>query len=223
MENLFYLIVKGTSAAYLLYKAYRFLFGKRAVYFWRFMTPEIKTGETSIIPRAKPEPATYSIVGKSQTVYLKEPPREEVKVIEAAFSEDLQKIPAYEEEADITDNDVDDSPDEDVLSREDRFLPLDEEPGEEAVSTGMTYEQISQALDVVRGKQTDETDKTETARILYEIQGSDVFDFLAAQAENEAMIGKLIKENIDNDGVSPPENARKQRQEIAEFDMDRYV
>jgi hypothetical protein len=87
----------------------------------------------------------------------------------------------------------------------------------------MTYEQISQVLDVVRRKQTDETGKAETARILYEIQGSDVFDFLAAQAENEAMIEKLIKENIDNDGIPLPENARKQQREIEEFDMDKYV
>jgi hypothetical protein len=32
---------------------------------------------------------------------------------------------------------------------------------------------------------------------------------------------KLIKENIDSIGIPLPENAGKQRREIAEFDMDR--
>jgi hypothetical protein len=215
MENLVYLVVKGASAAYILYNMYRFLSGQSGKSLWCFLTPKIKTREIPVMSPA------YSVIGKSQTVYLEKPTERESVV--PVFSEDLQKIPAYEEDADITENDVDNNPDEEILSREERFLPLNTELDGEAVSSGMTYEQISQALDVVRGKQPDDSGRLAVARILYEIQGSDVFDFLATQAENEAMIEKLIKENIDNGGILPPENARKLRREMEKFDMKKYV
>ncbi|GHV18486.1 hypothetical protein FACS1894179_03600 [Bacteroidia bacterium] len=209
MEQLIYLTVKGACAAYILYKAYRFLSGKRAAGFWQYIIPEAKEREKQAAPQMKAEPEAYSVVGKSQTVYLEEPPKAEVKAVEPAFSEDLPQAPAYEEEPDIRTGDVDDSlndnPDEEILSREERFIPLDTEPDGGMVSTGMTFGQISQALDVVQGRQTDDAGKAAAARILYEIEGSDVFNFLAAQAENEAVIEKLLKESLDGGGVSFPE------------------
>jgi hypothetical protein len=100
---------------------------------------------------------------------------------------------------------------------------LDAETDGEAVSSGMTYDEISSALDVVQGKRTDEAAKSVAARILYEVQGSDLFNFLSAQAENEALVEKLIKENIDGAGLPPQENRRKRKPATEYFDMDRYV
>jgi hypothetical protein len=100
---------------------------------------------------------------------------------------------------------------------------LDAETDGEAVSSGMTYDEISSALDVVQGKRTDEAAKSVAARILYEVQGSDLFNFLSAQAENEALVEKLIKENIDGAGFPSQENRRKRKPATEYFDMDRYV
>jgi hypothetical protein len=157
--------------------------------------------------------------------YIEEPPREQLKAFEPLFSENLQPVPAYEEEPDITDAEVDDSLNKDSFPEEDRFLSLDADPDDRDFpsSTGMTYEQISQALDVVQGKQTDDAGRQATTRILYEVQGSDLFNFLTAQAENEALVEKLIRENIDNNSVSLSENTKKQRWNMDEFDMDKYV
>jgi hypothetical protein len=229
MEYFIYLIVKGASAAYIVYKAYRFLSGKRAAGFWRFMLPEIQAKETIVVPQTKPEPAAYSVVGKSQTAYLEEPPKVEVKTIGPAFSEDLPQVPAYEEVPDITAGDVDDSlngnPDEEILSREERFILLDAEPDGEMASTGMTFEQISQALEVVRGKRTDGESRRTVARLLDGFRDTDLFNFLTAQAENEAIIEKLLKENLDAGGASFPENkdTGKQKRDIEDFDMEKYV
>jgi hypothetical protein len=99
MENLVYLIVKGLSAVYLLHRAFRFLFGKRAREFWHFLTPKTPVKEKASVPI--PETLPYNMVGKSQTVYLEEPPKEKPKTVEPAFSEDLQQAPSYEEEPDI--------------------------------------------------------------------------------------------------------------------------
>jgi hypothetical protein len=221
MENPVYWIIKGLSAGYLLYRVFRFLSGKRAQEFWRFLTPENPVREKA--PAFVPETVLSNIVGKSQTVYPEEIPKE--KAVEPVFSEELEKIPAYGEEADITNDDVDDNLNEDRLSEDECFLPLDADAdnGDFPSSSGMTYEQISQALDVVQGKSTDNAGRQAAARILYEVEGSDLFNFLTAQAENEALVEKLIRENIDNSGVTISENTGKQRRDRTEFDMDKYV
>jgi hypothetical protein len=221
MEHLFYLIVKGLSAVYILYRTFRVIFEKQGKNLWHFLTPKVREKKEPVVLQATPEQPPYSIVGKSQTVYLEEPPPP--KKIEPVFSEDLQRVPAYEEEPDVTSDDVDYNRGEEVLTEEERFTPLDVEPDSGAESTGMTFEQISRALDVVQGKKTDDADRTAVARILYEVQGGDVFDFLASQAENETIIERLLKENLDDAGEILPENRRKRRREIEEFDMEKYV
>ena len=221
MEHLIYLTVKALSVVYLLYRIFRFLFGERGKSLWYFLTPQVKEKQETPVSQTIPEETTHSIVGKSQTVYLAEPPPP--KKVEPVFSEDLGQAPSYEEEPDISADDVDDSLEEGVLTEEERFIPLDTEPDSEPVSTGMTYEQISDTLDVVMGNKTDDANKLAAARILYEVQGGDVFNFLEAQAENEAMIERLLKENLDDRGEILPENRRNRRKEIEEFDMEKYV
>jgi hypothetical protein len=223
MEHLIYLIVKILSAAYLLSKVFRFLSGKRMREFWRFLTPETPAREKAPVP--VPETSHYDMVGKSRTVYLKEVPKEPPGAVEPFFSEDLGATPPYSEEPDITDEDVENDPDKDPLTGEERFLTLDTDPDGEDFpsSTGMTYEQISGALDVIQGKKTDAAGRQAAARILYEAEGSDLFNFLTAQAENEAIVERLIKENIDNDGVPLSESRGKQRRGRKEFDIGKYV
>ena len=216
MEHFIYMVVKVLAAAYLLHRVFRFLSGATGKSLWRFLTPAKKTKETPALFK----PVHYNnVVGKSQTVYLEELPKVQAKAVEPVFSEDLEK---GEEEPETTAADVEDNLDETPLPEEERFLPLDAEPDSEAVSTGMTYEQISEALDVVKGKEMGNTTESAVARMLYEIRGSDLFNFLTAQAENEALVEKLIKENIDDTAVPPPENTGKRRK-IEEFDMDKYV
>jgi|GEM_PF-6370107 len=221
MEQIFYWIVKTLSAGYILYKIFRFLFGEKVKNRWRFLTPKAQEKKEQEKPKSTPKQTTYSIVGKSHTVYLEEPPKE--KPLEPVFSEDLQQVSAYEEEADISSDDVENDLTEGILSEEERFTLLDIEPDSEAISTGMTYEQISQALEVIQGKNTGDSDKSAVARILYEVQGSELFDFLTAQAENEAIIERLLKENLDETGEILPKSRKKNGKEIEKFDLEKYV
>lgn len=223
MENLIYLIVKGLLAVYLLHRVFCFLFNPDWQNLWCFFTPKMRVKGKVI----RPETAPHNIVGKSQTVYLEETPKEKPKTVEPIFSEDLEKTPAYEKDSDITDADVEDKSNElsgqEALDENEYFMSLDVEPDDNEISTGMTYEQISVALDVVQGKQAGDAHRSATARILYEVQGSDLFNFLETQAENELMIERLLKEHLDSSGELKPENIRKKRLEIEEFDMDKYV
>ena len=222
METLIYWMVKVIATVYLLYRTARFLFGQRKTRLWLFLTPQIKEKEKTDVSPAKPEAAVYAVVGKSQTTYLTETPQAKTGTVEPAFSEDLQQLPAYEEEPDITATDVDDSLDGEEIAEEDRFLPLDTVADDGEFSTGMTFEQLSDTLDVVRGKQTGAAGLQAAARILYENRGSTLFDFLAAQAENEQVIEALLREHLDDSGNPLPESGRKRRRMEA-FDMNNYV
>ena len=215
----FYLAVRILVLIYVLHEVFRLLFGKQAESFWRFLTPKPQEEPEKVV--SQPNPIPYSVVGKSQTTYLEAPPEE--KPIEPVFSEDLERIPAYEEEPDISSDDVDDNLNEEMLAEEDYFTPFDIEPDSEFTSSGLTYDQIVQALEVVQGKATSDSSKTAAARILYEINGSDLFDFLTTQAENEAMIERLLKENLDDTGEILPESEKKKRKEMTDFDIEKYV
>ena len=221
MEPVFYLIVQVMAFIYIMYKIFRFLFGKQGQSLWHFLTPKVQEKKETAVLQTIPQPLAYSIIGKSQTVYLEEPPK--VEPPEPVFSEDLEPEPAYEEEQDITPADVDDSLQREVLSPKDRFLPLDTVEDDESVSTGMTYEQISLTIEAVQGKKMNDTDRLAAARNLYDVQGSDLFDFLAMQAENEAAIERLLKENLDNAGEVSTEIRVAKRKKTEDFDMDKYV
>jgi len=222
MEHFFYLTIRGVSALYVLYRIARFIFGKRAKNLWNFLTPKARVKEKEATIQAMPEPDSGQIVGRSQTVYLEKPAEEPAKPIEPAFSEDLERLPAHEEEPDITGSDVDYNTEEGILSEADRFLSFDDPPDDGGISTGMTYEQLSSAMDVIQGKKTDERELHIVARTLVEIQGSDVFNFLTAQAENEQIIEKLMKDYLDTGG-EPASGIRKKQKEIEEFDIGKYV
>jgi hypothetical protein len=67
----------------LLHRAFRFLSGKHIKKFWHFLATETPVKEKTPVP--VPEIVPYNMVGKSQTVYLEEPPKEQVKVFEPLF------------------------------------------------------------------------------------------------------------------------------------------
>ena len=219
----FYLTIKILVTIYVLNQVFRLLFGKQSESFWRFLTPKPreKKGSEKVVSQEDSKPQDYSLVGKSLTTYLEAPPEE--KPIEPVMSEDLPQVPAYEEEPDISSDDVEVDISEGILTDEDRFTPLDIDPNSEISSSGMTYEQIAQAIEVIQGKNRNDMDKSTVARNLYEIEGSDLFNRLTAQAENEAIIERLLKENLDESREILSESEKKKRKEITEFDMEKYV
>jgi hypothetical protein len=249
MEHFFYLTVKGLAVIYILYKTFRFLFGKQRQSLWHFLTPKVQDKKemaaSQAKPPEKPEAEPYSIVGKSQTVYLDEPLKVEtsgketsefvvsettvtdqslsVEPVEPAFSEDLQPVPAFEEEPDIFTDEIEDNLEEEPLTDEDRFMPLEIDASGETVSTGKTYDEISCMLGAVQGKKMSEADRQAAASALHDIQGSELYDLLLMQAENEAVIERLLKENLDSTGEKPAETGEKKRTQTADFDMDKYV
>jgi hypothetical protein len=234
MEHKIYAAIKVISLLYILYRIGHFLLKPETGNIWRFLTPKGAEKEKANVPVCT-DAAPYSIVGRSQTAYLAEPPEPEEssqpeKPIEPVLSEDLERDDPVMEEPDITADDVEDNleaSNQPVLSEEERFMLLEESPDagdRDFSSSGMTYEDISKTLDVIRGEKTDDAGCLDAAHILYEVRQTDLFLFLAAQAENEQVIETLINENLDNDGAPLPESVRKKKRNgIEGFDMKKYV
>jgi len=222
MEHFIYLAIKGLSAVYILRSTAKFLFGEKVEKLWRFLY--LRTVETeSYMPKEKIENGEYSVIGKSSTEYLEKQTETKSQTPAPFLSEDLETVSSVEEEPDITDSDVEANLEEDIPEMTDRFIPLDVEPDDGSFSTGMTYDQIFSTLDVVQGRKTGKEDCEAAARILYEVHGSDVFNFLATQAENEVLIERLLRENIDDEPERTPRSAGKKHQDIEEFTIDKYV
>jgi hypothetical protein len=127
------------------WNSYRFRYRRHIFFLHSNLRHDKPPGVRYPFPGKEAAPEPRSIVGKSRTVYLEEPP----KAKPPAFSEELKKEKPYGEEPDITGNDVDDSLDNEIPPEEERFIPLDTD---EAVSTGMACGQISGALDAVQGR-----------------------------------------------------------------------
>lgn len=235
MEQKVYAAIKVLSLLYIIYRIGRFLLKPETRKIWRFLTPKNAVKEKMNIPIAAKEPVPYSIVGQSQTVYLKEvsKPEESVepeKPVEPLFSVDLEREEPVMEEPDITADDVEDNlnvNNEPVLSEEERFMPLEENPdvdNRDFSSSGMTFEDIAKTLDVIQGKKTADDACLDAARVLYEVKQTDLYAFLAGQAENEEVIEKLVNENLDSDGSPLPQAVRKRKKSgIEGFDIKRYV
>jgi len=225
MEHFLYLIVRLLIAGYLLYSLFVFLFGRNRENLWHFLTPRNTVKNNLPVVELESEAVKHSIVGKSQTVYYEKPP--ERKPVAPFLSEDLKKEIPYDEEPDATDEDVENrsfqESFEDILTEDDRFIQFDADPDDGGNSSGMTYEQLNVAVNVVLGKKKGDEDCQTAARVLYEVSGSDVFNFLTAQAENEALIERLLKENIDDDGLPVPKRVGKKNQKTETFEIEKYV
>jgi hypothetical protein len=85
------------------------------------------------------------------------------------------------------------------------------------LSQGLTFEQISQAIDVVQGKKTGEADEIAAGETLC-IMPSDFVDTICRQAEHEAMVKRLIAGYVDFTVKIKPASAL-----IANFDINKYV
>lgn len=129
---------------------------------------------------------------------------------------------APEVEPDITEDDVEivrTSP----LEDEDIFIPFeDNQDGpDDDFSTGMSYDQLAGAVNVLANISTaDEDQQEEAAKVLYEVKNTDMFDFIASQVSNVATIDKLFADFFDGNGLPKP---KKDKFSVEGFDISVFV
>lgn len=115
----------------------------------------------------------------------------------------IQKANFLGEEKDITPEEV-----EDTLSTEQPYIPSEEElyedeerqPLETEFSRGMTFEEITNVVNVLSTTTGNDEQMIEAARTIFDVQHTDLFQFFTTQVSNAGTVEKLLAYCFDKDG-----------------------
>lgn len=237
MEHTFYMVVRAVVAAYVLYRLYIVVYKKQLYGVWEYLPalreyllqkkeqkkPEKEKSE--LITQVEPIP---SVIGKTTVVYLEDPA---IVKVAPEFTVQLESTGYIGEEEDVSPDEVESdltSPVEKVLTKDEYYERLDENaPGEDPeLSTGLTYQQLSQAVDILSSSSLEnkrDEEVIEVARTLYAISGTDMFQFFVSQVGNMAMVEQILEECLDGDGQPLPKRKRKISKDTTVFKMEYFV
>ena len=165
----------------------------------------------------------YDVIGKTKTVYIKEPLKSR---IEPMRSEPLPESDFISEDDEISSDDVEDNLDTVTDTDDDEeFQELMEAPlskPDPDFSQSMTYEDIHNMAEVLSGRETDEDKRIRAAEALNDIQDTDFFDFLVELAESREKVEALMREHFD-EAVEPRMKTVPGTETATDFDWNLYV
>lgn len=231
MENYFYFSVKVLCAGYLFYRLWIFLFRQRIYGLWEDMVKYLpkKKEKKPVEPVTAPKADDNEVIGKTNIVYLEDP---EIACKVPARSESLQPADEMTEEEDISPDDVEDNftaARPGGLSDEEKAELMSgyESEADTDFSTGMTYEDMMNAVGVLttKGLDTDDEKVIRTAKTMYDIQQTEIFRFITTEVSNIELVESLFKKCLNEYG----EPLQKRKGEILsvetteKFDWDKYV
>lgn len=218
----FYFAIKIGCIAYLLYRLWVVLFRYQLFGFWDMVlpqkTPPIRKSKASSID------IDEDVLGRTTVVYLDDP---DLAATVPEHSEELPPSDFIGEEKDITPEEV-----EDTLSTEQPYIPSEEElyddgegqPLDTDFSRGLTFEEITNVVNVLSTKTGNDEQVIEAARTIFDVQHTDLFQFFTTQVSNADAVEKLLTECLDYDGRPLPQRQPKtHRVEIENFSWERYV
>jgi len=166
----------------------------------------------------KPMETVIDVVGKSTTAFFAPLPPE---TIEPLMSEALElvMVSSAETEPDINPDNVEATLTNPFISDDDELEQYrnDDVDLTGDFSQGLTYQQISQAIDVVHGKKVGEPEEV-AAGETFSFMPSDFLDMICAQAEHESVVKRLISCYVDSVGKVKPKTAL-----VENFDINKYV
>ncbi|MDR1503765.1 MAG: DUF4122 domain-containing protein [Prevotella sp.] len=222
-------MVKLLVCGYVLYKGWALLFNGRLSGLWDRI-PVRPEKETPVpAATAATEEDAGDVVGKTRIEYLEDP---ELAAKVPAYSEKLELSGFMGEEPEISDDDVDSdlSPEpktpEEILEEQYRFEAVDDlTPGfDPDFSTGLTYEEMANAVGVLTVATDDEKQIIEAATTIHRIRDTDLFEFFTNQVSNLDNVEKLMNDCLDDNGKPLTVRKSKRTAEGMEpFDMGKYV
>lgn len=217
--NWIYLAVRIGCTLYLLYRLWDALFRQRLFGIWdRLLEAEPPATQTAENTKDS-ELSEDDVLGKTHLVYLEDP---EIAATIPMRSEDLppsdfigeeEEIPGDAVEGTLSDASSPAQPSEEELYEDAEQTPLDTE-----FSRGLTYDEISNAVGVLK-QATEDVDKTlAAARTIFDLQSTELFEFFTTQVSNTAAVERLLAECLDNTGQTLPT-----RKFVEDFQWERYV
>lgn len=210
-ENYFHLAVKIAAATYILYKVWILLFRDRLFGLWdRIPVREKKPAAKSVKPVENRSGG--AVLGRTNKILLADPRKTEP---EPVATTDLEPTGFIGREEPLADDDIE--------SPAPPYIPSDDEidvppPDDNGMSSGVTFDELSDAVDVLARGTTDEAMRTKAAKTLYDLQGTEVLDLIMREVCQDDAIERLRQECLDGDGLPI-----KKWNPLEGFDMGRYV
>lgn len=229
IEIYLHFTVKIVVCGYVLYKVWTLLFKNKLFGIWDKLPVKKK-----IIPKPvaeiKPiQEIETDIIGKTTIIYLEDP---ELAAKVPVRSENLEPSDFIGEEPDIPDDEVESnlspqpkSPEE-VLEEQERFEVLDGiAPGlDPDFSTGLTYEELSNAVGVLTVQADNEQQIIDAAKTIHTIKDTDLYEFFTNQVSNLDNVESLLRDCLDEGGNPLKERKSKKKNEnLSSFELDKYV
>lgn len=88
-------------------------------------------------------------------------------------------------------------------------------------STGLTYEEMANAIGVLTVSTDNEKQIIEAAKTIHSIKDTDLFEFFTNQVSNLDNVEKLMSDCLDDNGKPLP--IRKSKLELDIFDINKFV
>jgi hypothetical protein len=213
MMAIFHLAVKIAATGYLLYKLWIIVFRYKLFGLWeRIPLRQPKQKEpTQKIPR---EPKTAKVVGKTKTEYIDNP------VIEA-----IPLVPVEPETDNVADEEFEVGPNPERPSDEELYGADNVYPPVTDYSTGLTFEQLAEAIEYVSDPVEEENEKMmRAAETLSKLRGSDLFELIEREVSNTEAIGRLMDDCLDSNGERLPiRKSKGSAARLSEFSIETYV
>ena len=229
METYLHFLVKLAVVAYVLYRVWILLFKQKLFGLWDKIPVRPPKGTPEPVMTIVTEKDITDVVGKTTVIFLEDP---ELAAKVPAHSEKLEPSDFIGEDPVISDEEVESdlSPKavtpEEILEEQERFEVMDDlAPGlDPDFSTGLTYEQMANAIGVLTVSTDNEEQIIEAAKTIHSIKDTDLYEFFTNQVSNQDNVEKLMSDCLDDDG-SPLTVRRSKRKskDIKSFDLDIYV
>lgn len=229
METYFHFAVRLTVCGYVLYKVWGIVFNRRLFGLWERIPVRPPKDAPEPIITVVTEKDLSDVVGKTTIIYLEDP---ELAAKVPAHTEKLEPSDFIGEEPEISDDDVDSQlsapavTPEEIREEQERFEMTDDlatalDPD---FSTGLTYEEMANAVEVLTVATDNERQIIEAAKTIHRLKDTDLFEFITKQVSNLENVESLLRDCLDDNGT--PLRVRKSKrnpEEMKSFDLGKYV
>lgn len=221
--NWIYFAVRIGCTLYLLYRLWDALFRQRLFGIWNHLF-DMRQAVIHDIEKL-PDQSYDDVLGKTHLVYLEDP---EAAATVPMRSEDLPPSDFIGEEEEIPTDAVEDTlSDASVMtppSAEELYEDTERAPLDTEFSRGLTYDEISNAVGVLKTATTDVDKTLAAARTIFNLKNTDLFEFFTTQVSNAEAIDKLLADSLDDNGLPlSPKRSSSANPNLADFNWDHFV
>ncbi|NDV81545.1 DUF4122 family protein [Bacteroides sp. 51] len=226
VETYIYFTVKLLTCGYVFYKIWIIVFNQRLFGLWDRIPVRPPKDAPGPVITVVTEKELSEVVGKTTITYLDDP---ELAAKIPAHTEKLEPSDFIGEEPDISEEEVESELSvssvilEEMQKEQERFEVMDDLTTEldPDFSTGLTYEEMANAVGVLTDATTDEQKIIDAAKTIHNIKDTDLYEFITHQVSNQDNVESLMRDCLDE--VGNPLSHRKSKRDLKEFDINSFV